>query len=911
MQRYIPLVAGVLLLIPLSARDARARDLSFQERVAAQEAIERVYYRHQTDASMPFEEAVPRAVLERKVETYLKETEALRVYWGTDIGSDALRREMGRIAAHTRFPERLREISRALGNDGFLLEECLARAVLVDRMARSFYAGDTHVGASESPISSIPKKSWDSWWAEVAPVLSALDVEPAACAGAAVPSIDSGGCRGAFEADMTPVPVAGDAPLAPCADNSWNNGVLDDEPPALDAAASAWTGSILFVWGGINQGERGARYDPVTDTWQPVSTVGAPTERQGHTAVWAGNRVVVWGGDQLVTGSEVNTGGRYDPVADTWTPTSTVGAPAARLLHTAVSTGGQMIVWGGADFSIGPLDSGGRYDVATDTWTATSLTGAPEARNSHTAVWTGSRMIVWGGFGPTVALGTGGSYDPATDAWTPVSTAGAPAPRFSHESVWTGSRMIVWGGDEFDGVNVTKLASGGRYDPATDTWAATTLAGAPSARDSHTAVWTGSRMVVWGGEDDQFLSLSDGALYDPLADAWTSTATAGAPQARGRHVAAWTGSLMIVWGGASSTAEGFGSLSTGGRYNPASNTWTPTFTTGAPSARSRHRAIWTGNVMIVWGGAFNLGTGGRYDPLTDSWSPTSTVNAPAGRDEGFSLIWTGNRAIVWGGLVLDGSLVDTGGRYDPVADSWSPTSTIGAPTGRTYHSAVWAMNRMIVWGGLDFSGSFDTGGRYDPVSDTWQPTSTTGAPSARSNHAAVWTGKVMVVWAGFDTAFTNTGGRYNPVTDTWQGMTTANAPEPRRDPPVVWTGTQMVTWGGFGGDWFNTGGRYNPKMDTWQATSLAGAPAPRETHTAVWTGKVMIVWGGRGVTRYNDGGRYNPKMNNWTPVTTVGAPISRFEHTAVWSGGQMIVWGGWGFDDTSALNDGGRYVVCP
>jgi hypothetical protein len=121
----------------------------------------------------------------------------------------------------------------------------------------------------------------------------------------------------------------------------------------------------------------------------------------------------------------------------------------------------------------------------------------------------------------------------------------------------------------------------------------------------------------------------------------------------------------------------------------------------------------------------------------------------------------------------------------------------------------------------------------------------------------------------------------------------------------------MLTWGGFGSDWFNTGGRYDPKTDTWQPTSLAGAPAPRETHTAVWTGKVMVVWGGRGVTLYGDGGRYNPKTNTWAPVTTTGAPIPRSEHTAVWANTQMIIWGGFGFDDTSRLNDGGRYILCP
>ena len=43
------------------------------------------------------------------------------------------------------------------------------------------------------------------------------------------------------------------------------------------------------------------------------------------------------------------------------------------------------------------LNTGGRYNPSTDSWTATSTTNAPTARVTHTAVWTGSEMIVWGG----------------------------------------------------------------------------------------------------------------------------------------------------------------------------------------------------------------------------------------------------------------------------------------------------------------------------------------------------------------------------------------------------------------------------------------------------------------------------------------------------------------------------------
>ena len=56
----------------------------------------------------------------------------------------------------------------------------------------------------------------------------------------------------------------------------------------------------------------------------------------------------------------------------------------------------------------------------------------------------------------------------------------------------------------------------------TGRWTLTTLTNAPSARLYHAAVWSGSRMIVWGGYNGSHL-LSTGSRYDPLTDSWTTT----------------------------------------------------------------------------------------------------------------------------------------------------------------------------------------------------------------------------------------------------------------------------------------------------------------------------------------------------------------------------------------------------
>ena len=90
-------------------------------------------------------------------------------------------------------------------------------------------------------------------------------------------------------------------------------------------------------------------------------------------------------------------------------------------------------------------------------------------------------------------MNSGGRYNPNTDSWTPTSTTNAPVARYEHTAVWTGSEMIIWGG-----YNGAYLKTGGRYNPDTNSWTATSIINAPSARISNTAVWIGNEMIVVG-----------------------------------------------------------------------------------------------------------------------------------------------------------------------------------------------------------------------------------------------------------------------------------------------------------------------------------------------------------------------------------------------------------------------------
>ena len=494
----------------------------------------------------------------------------------------------------------------------------------------------------------------------------------------------------------------------------------------------------MIVWGGTADSlssNTGGRYNPLSNTWTSTNTSNAPTARSAHATVWTGSEMIVWSGSDDVVGY-TNTGGRYSPGTDSWTPTAVVNAPEGRTGHTAVWSGTEMIVWGGFFFDGHNhyLNTGGKYNPSTNSWTPTGTEGAPGARYRHSGVWTGSEMIVWGGRTRDLGfLNTGGKYSPVTDTWAPMTLANAPEGRGYHGTVWTGNDMIVWGGFASSGY----LNTGGRYNPGTDNWTGVSTVNAPVGRELPTAVWSGNEMIVWGGYyyDGNDHYTNTGGRYNPGTDSWTSTNTGNAPVGRESHTAVWTGSQMVIWGGYYAdplTHE----LDTGGRYDPNTDGWVATSTINAPSARDSHRAVWTGSEMIIWGGVDevvgNSNTGGRYNPQTDSWVTTSSNNAPAGRS-GHSAIWTGAEMIIWGGLFYDGDyhFLNTGGRYDPSSNSWTSTDIIGAPTPRDLHAAVWTGDEMLIWGGLLFANvGSATGARYCAQSGPTPSPTPTPTPTA-------------------------------------------------------------------------------------------------------------------------------------------------------------------------------------
>ncbi len=349
----------------------------------------------------------------------------------------------------------------------------------------------------------------------------------------------------------------------------------------------------------------------------------------------------------------------------------------------------------------------------------------------------------------------------SSNAWVPIATPAAEtlSGRYAHTAIWTGTEMIIWGG--WAG---TFSNTGSRYNPATNRWTAiaTPPSSVISARDQHSAIWTGTEMIIWGGREGGFSSTTGavgdessnaGARYDPVNDTWTTITSppSNILKARMGHTAVWTGTEMIVWGGFEFGLNA--PVSTGAKYNPATDTWT-TIITPPPfllfAGRERHSAVWTGTEMIVWGGIgdqiFNNGV--KYNPTTNAWTTIATPlpNMLGGRRL-HSAVWNGTEMVIWGGFELGAVDVKSGAKYNPATNSWKAILTPAAFSGRGWHSAVWTTtDEMIILGGVDsLNQIFNDGSSFKEKNG--EIITLTATPG---------TGSTFTGWSGLDTC-TGTG----------------------------------------------------------------------------------------------------------------------------------------------------------
>jgi hypothetical protein len=351
--------------------------------------------------------------------------------------------------------------------------------------------------------------------------------------------------------------------------------------------------------------------------------------------------------------------------------------------------------------------------------------------------------------------------------------------------------------------------------------------------------------------------------------------------------------------------------------------WLSISPASAPSPRADHVAERSHNgKLFIWGGATgtdptaNTDSGGLYDPPSEIWTPTTTTGSPSPRREAIAVgVDDWHQVFVWGGF--DGTTeLATGAIYDLTAETWQPATMTGAPSPRRHHTAVWTGAEVIIWGGTDGTNQLADGARYDPSTDTWKPMA--AAPLGRELHTATNVAGDMIVVGGIgdpdtlDDVYLPAGSApaaivYRPADDQWVPLETANQPAPRAMHTTAPYGSTFLVWGGSDGSSpVSAGAWFQPSQWTTVTSTLL---SPRWGHTAARPRDtdMLLIWGGMGSEgAVSDGAVFSFITQQWTSHPPSGLS-PRSGHTAAPSTYDVAIWGGRG-PSGELLNDGAIYV---
>jgi hypothetical protein len=337
---------------------------------------------------------------------------------------------------------------------------------------------------------------------------------------------------------------------------------------------------------------------PAPDTTAPTSRAPAGTwQRLPAAPIPGGSYASVWTGTELLLHAPLSSfhgehyisrsvGAAYNPTSRTWRNLPPAPGPVQNMEggYRAVWTGRELLGWGMG------LDAA--YNPATNRWRRIATGGSAWA----VMVWTGRQVLTWGGGCCGDDVAGGAAYTPSTDTWSRLP-AGPLAGRQRTTGAWTGSELVIVGGSTADGAVFTDAAA---YNPTTRSWRR--LPDLPEPRTGATVTWNGRELLVVGGHgrsSDQAQPYADGVAYSPASNRWRRLPAMDT--GRIGHTALCTGSQLLVWGGQTRSGGAWTAPGRGLAYERATNRWIP-LPMSPLRGRIGHVAVWTGSQMLVWGG---------------------------------------------------------------------------------------------------------------------------------------------------------------------------------------------------------------------------------------------------------------------------------------------------------------------
>jgi hypothetical protein len=329
----------------------------------------------------------------------------------------------------------------------------------------------------------------------------------------------------------------------------------------------------------------------------------------------------------------------------------------------------------------------------------TGVMAGPRIAHTATLLSSGEVLVAGGTDGSGMPIATAELYDPTHGTFSPTGSMATARAHYAATLLCDLSappcmdkRVLVTGGLDITG---NPLTSAELYDPSTGKFSSTT-GSMQFVHASHTATLlkTGKVLIAgWGNASAE--------LFDPVTG--TFTATGSMLEGRVSHTATLLkNGKVLVTGGIQGAPPATTVLAESELYDPVSGSFSQTLGHLA-NARQWHTAslLADGKVLVAGGMVDNAGTATAtaelFDPTTQMFTATKG-NLAIARDFHTATVLNDGTVLVTGGDSGTGTLA-TAEVYDPTADTFSPTGSMGS-TRESHTATLLNDGTVLVNGGI-------------------------------------------------------------------------------------------------------------------------------------------------------------------------------------------------------------------
>lgn len=280
-----------------------------------------------------------------------------------------------------------------------------------------------------------------------------------------------------------------------------------------------------------------------------------------------------------------------------------------------------------------------------------------------------------------------------------------------------------------------------------------------SARRNHLVTWTGSELLVWGGDNGQEF-LTDGAAYDPETNSWRwLPPTPLEPGLQATSV--WAGDHLVVFNSDQTAA-----------YYPADDEWR-TLGSGVKPTDSATRTVWTGGSVYTWADDLY-----RFDPPAWTVLPSPGANPQTAWETSLTVF---DETIYASFLPWGDCSARQIARWNGVGWTPAPPPIETANPGCAGVDQILALHPLLYAWGNDLPLSV-----YDPRTHTWSNVGPMPELREPGREHRIGIAERILVSEG------DRGWLYSPSANDWQPF---QLPGQVLETTTVWTGSQLLNWG--------------------------------------------------------------------------------------------------------------------